>query len=159
MNFLLCIILYIRILDALSLLATCKTKQKINHKSQKKNNNKNTYKQKYFLWLWKNVDVHASRFSAYQIFDVLSIFNLLFQVNYFIIELIIIIINDDKSTLNENWILVYQRNTWTNSSCLTIALCLLGRKYFIQTHSFISFTVLVLKSNNYIVWILFNLAE
>lgn len=125
----------------------------------KKNNNKNTYKQKYFLWLWKNVDVHASRFSAYQIFDVLSIFNLLFQVNYFIIELIIIIINDDKSTLNENWILVYQRITWTNSSCLTNALSLLGRKYFIQTHSFISFTVLVLKSNNYIVWILFNLAE
>lgn len=125
----------------------------------KKNNNKNTYKQKYFLWLWKNVDVHASRFSAYQIFDVLSIFNLLFQVNYFIIELITIIINDDKSTLNENWILVYQRITWTNSSCLTNALCLLGRKYFIQTHSFISFTVLVLKSNNYIVWILFNLAE
>lgn len=125
----------------------------------KKNNNKNTYKQKYFLWLWKNVDVHASRFSAYQIFDVLSIFNFLFQVNYFIIELIIIIINDDKSTLNENWILVYQRITWTNSSCLTNALCLLGRKYFIQTHSFISFTVLVLKSNNYIVWILFNLAE
>lgn len=125
----------------------------------KKNNNKNTYKQKYFLWLWKNVDVHASRFSAYQIFDVLSIFNLLFQVNYFIIELIIIIVNDDKSTLNENWILVYQRITWTNSSCLTNALCLLGRKYFIQTHSFISFTVLVLKSNNYIVWILFNLAE
>lgn len=137
MNFLLCIILYIRILDALSLLATCKTKQKINHKSQK---TKNTYKQKYFLWLWKNVDVHASRFSAYQIFDVLSIFNLLFQVNYFIIELIIIIVNDDNSTLNENWILVYQRNTWTNSSCLTIALCLLGRKYFIQTHrvSFLS---------------------
>lgn len=125
----------------------------------KKNNNKNTYKQKYFLWLWKNVDVHASRFSAYQIFDVLSIFNLLFQVNYFIFELIIIIVNDDKSTLNENWILVYQRITWTNSSCLTNALCLLGRKYFIQTHSFISFTVLVLKSNNYIVWILFNLAE
>lgn len=125
----------------------------------KKNNNKNTYKQKYFLWLWKNVDVHASRFSAYQIFDVLSIFNLLFQVNYFIIELIIIIIKDDKSTLNENWILVYQRITWTNSSCLTNALCLLGRKYFIQTHSFTSFTVLVLKSNNYIVWILFNLAE
>lgn len=125
----------------------------------KKNNNKNTYKQKYFLWLWKNVDVHASRFSAYQIFDVLSIFDLLFQVNYFIIELIIIIVNDDKSTLNENWILVYQRITWTNSSCLTNALCLLGRKYFIQTHSFISFTVLVLKSNNYIVWILFNLAE
>lgn len=121
----------------------------------KKNNNKNTYKQKYFLWLWKNVDVHASRFSAYQIFDVLSIFNLLIQVNfnkYYII-------NDDKSTLNENWILVYQRITWTNSSCLTNALCLLGRKYFIQTHSFISFTVLVLKSNNYIVWILFNLAE
>lgn len=138
MNFLLCIILYIRILDALSLLATCKTKQKINHKSQK---TKNTYKQKYFLWLWKNVDVHASRFSAYQIFDVLSIFNLLFQVNYFIIELIIIIINDDKSTLNENWILVYQRITWTNSSCLTNALCLLGRKYFIQTHSFISFSL------------------
>lgn len=137
MNFLLSIILYIRILDALSLLETCKTKQKINHKSQK---TKNTYKQKYFLWLWKNVDVHASRFSAYQIFDVLSIFNLLFQVNYFIIELIIIIVNDDKSTLNENWILVYQRNTWTNSSCLTIALCLLGRKYFIQTHrvSFLS---------------------
>lgn len=149
MNFLLCIILYIRILDALSLLETCKTKQKMNHKSQK---TKNTYKQKYFLWLWKNVDVHASRFSAYQIFDVLSIFNLLFQVNfnkYYII-------NDDKSTLNENWILVYQRITWTNSSCLTNALCLLGRKYFIQTHSFISFTVLVLKSNNYIVWILFN---
>lgn len=137
MNFLLCIILYIRILDALSLLATCKTKQNINHKSQK---TKNTYKQKYFLWLWKNVDVHASRFSAYQIFDFLSIFNLLFQVNYFIIELIIIIVNDDKSRLNENWILVYQRNTWTNSSCLTIALCLLGRKYFIQTHrvSFLS---------------------
>lgn len=152
MNFLLSIILYIRILDALSLLETCKTKQKMNHKSQK---TKNTYKQKYFLWLWKNVDVHASRFSAYQIFDVLSIFNLLFQVNfnkYYII-------NDDKSTLNENWILVYQRITWTNSSCLTNALCLLGRKYFIQTHSFISFTVLVLKSNNYIVWILFNLAE
>lgn len=45
-----------------------------------------------------NVDVHASKFSAYQIFDVLSIFNLLFQVNfnkYYII-------NDDKSTLNEN---------------------------------------------------------
>lgn len=140
MNFLLCIILYIRILDALSLLATCKTKQKINHKSQKNNNKKTTYKQKYFLWLWKNVDVHASRFSAYQIFDVLSIFNLLFQVNYFIIELIIVIVNDDKSTLNENWILVYQRNTWTNSSCLTIALCLLGRKYFIQAHrvSFLS---------------------
>lgn len=137
MNFLLSIILYIRILDALSLLETCKTKQKMNHKSQK---TKNTYKQKYFLWLWKNVDVHASRFSAYQIFDVLSIFNLLFQVNYFIIELIIIIVNDDKSTLNENWILVYQRNTWTNSSCLTIALCLLGRKYFIKTHrvSFLS---------------------
>lgn len=133
MNFLLSIILYIRILDALSLLATCKTKQKINHKSQK---TKNTYKQKYFLWLWKNVDVHASRFSAYQIFDVLSIFNLLFQVNfnkYYII-------NDDKSTLNENWILVYQRITWTDSSCLTNALCLLGRKYFIQTHrvSFLS---------------------
>lgn len=137
MNFLLSIILYIRILDALSLLETCKTKQKMNHKSQK---TKNTYKQKYFLWLWKNVDVHASRFSAYKIFDVLSIFNLLFQVNYFIIELIIIIVNDDKSRLNENWILVYQRNTWTNSSCLTIALCLLGRKYFIQTHrvSFLS---------------------
>lgn len=133
MNFLLSIILYIRILDALSLLATCKTKQKINHKSQK---TKNTYKQKYFLWLWKNVDVHASRFSAYQIFDVLSIFNLLFQVNfnkYYII-------NDDKSTLNENWILVYQRITWTDSSCLTNALCLLGRKYFIKTHrvSFLS---------------------
>lgn len=133
MNFLLSIILYIRILDALSLLETCKTKQKINHKSQK---TKNTYKQKYFLWLWKNVDVHASRFSAYQIFDVLSIFNLLIQVNfnkYYII-------NDDKSTLNENWILVYQRITWTNSSCLTNALCLLGRKYFIQTHrvSFLS---------------------
>lgn len=125
----------------------------------KKTTTKNTYKQKYFVWLWKNVDVHASRFSAYQIFDVLSIFNLLFQVNYFIIELIIIIVNDDKSTLNENWILVYQRITWTNSSCLTNALCLLGRKYFIQTHSFISFTVLVLKSNNYIVWIFFNLAE
>lgn len=137
MNFLLCIILYIRILDALSLLETCKTKQKMNHKSQK---TKNTYKQKYFLWLWKNVDVHASRFSAYPIFDVLSIFNLLFQVNYFIIELIIIIINDDKSTLNENWILVYQRITWTDSSCLTNALCLLGRKYFIKTHrvSFLS---------------------
>lgn len=133
MNFLLSIILYIRILDALSLLETCKTKQKINHKSQK---TKNTYKQMYFLWLWKNVDVHASNFSAYQIFDVLSIFNLLIQVNfnkYYII-------NDDKSTLNENWILVYQRNTWTNSSCLTIALCLLGRKYFTQTHrvSFLS---------------------
>lgn len=133
MNFLLSIILYIRILDALSLLETCKTKQKMNHKSQK---TKNTYKQKYFLWLWKNVDVHASRFSAYQIFDVLSIFNLLFQVNfnkYYII-------NDDKSTLNENWILVYQRITWTDSSCLTNALCLLGRKYFIQTHrvSFLS---------------------
>lgn len=133
MNFLLSIILYIRILDALSLLETCKTKQKINHKSQK---TKNTYKQKYFLWLWKNVDVHASRFSAYQIFDVLSIFNLLIQVNfdkYYII-------NDDKSTLNENWILVYQRITWTDSSCLTNALCLLGRKYFIQTHrvSFLS---------------------
>lgn len=135
MNFLLSIILYIRILDALSLLETCKTKQKMNHKSQK---TKNTYKQKYFLWLWKNVDVHvhASRFSAYQIFDVLSIFNLLIQVNfnkYYII-------NDDKSTLNENWILVYQRITWTDSSCLTNALCLLGRKYFIQTHrvSFLS---------------------
>lgn len=133
MNFLLSIILYIRILDALSLLETCKTKQKMNHKSQK---TKNTYKQKYFLWLWKNVDVHASRFSAYQIFDVLSIFNLLFQVNfnkYYII-------NDDKSTLNENWILVYQRITWTDSSCLTNALCLLGRKYFIKTHrvSFLS---------------------
>lgn len=133
MNFLLSIILYIRILDALSLLETCKTKQKMNHKSQK---TKNTYKQKYFLWLWKNVDVHASKFSAYQIFDVLSIFNLLFQVNfnkYYII-------NDDKSTLNENWILVYQRITWTDSSCLTNALCLLGRKYFIQTHrvSFLS---------------------
>lgn len=133
MNFLLSIILYIRILDALSLLETCKTKQKMNHKSQK---TKNTYKQKYFLWLWKNVDVHASRFSAYQIFDVLSIFNLLFQVNfnkYYIID-------DDKSTLNENWILVYQRITWTDSSCLTNALCLLGRKYFIQTHrvSFLS---------------------
>lgn len=133
MNFLLSIILYIRILDALSLLETCKTKQKINHKSQK---TKNTYKQKYFLWLWKNVDVHASRFSAYQIFDVLSIFNLLIQVifnKYYII-------NDDKSTLNENWILVYQRITWTDSSCLTNALCLLGRKYFTQTHrvSFLS---------------------
>lgn len=133
MNFLLSIILYIRILDALSLLETCKTKQKINHKSQK---TKNTYKQKYFLWLWKNVDVHASRFSAYQIFDVLSIFNLLIEVNfnkYYII-------NDDKSTLNENWILVYQRITWTDSSCLTNALCLLGRKYFTQTHrvSFLS---------------------
>lgn len=137
MNFLLCIILYIRILDALSLLATCKTKQKINHKKQK---NKKHIQTKVFLWLWKNVDVHASRFSAYQIFDVLSIFNLLFQVNYFIIELITIIINDDKSTLNENWILVYQRITWTNSSCLTNAFCLLGRKYFIQTHrvSFLS---------------------
>lgn len=140
MNFLLCIILYIRILDAFSLLATCKTKQKINHKSQKTKTKQNTYKQKYFLWLWKNVDVHASRFSAYQIFDVLSIFNLLFQVNYFIFELIIIIINDDKSTLNENWILVYQRISWTNSSCLTNTFCLLGRKYFIQTHrvSFLS---------------------
>lgn len=133
MNFLLSIILYIRILDALSLLETCKTKQKINHKSQK---TKNTYKRKYFLWLWKNVDVHASRFSAYQIFDVLSIFNLLFQVNFNKYYIII----DDKSTLNENWILVYQRITWTNSSCLTNALCLLGRKYFIQTHrvSFLS---------------------
>lgn len=135
-------------------LKRAKQNKKLTTKAKKKHN-KNTYKQKYFLWLWKNVDVHASRFSAYQIFDVLSIFNLLIQVNfnkYYII-------NDDKSTLNENWILVYQRITWTNSSCLTNALCLLGRKYFIQTHSFISFTVLVLKSNNYIVWILFNLAE
>lgn len=139
-------------------LQRAKQNKKLTTKAQK-NQQKKHIQTKVFLWLWKNVDVHASRFSAYQIFDVLSIFNLLFQVNYFIIELIIIIINDDKSTLNENWILVYQRITWTNSSCLTNALCLLGRKYFIQTHSFISFTVLVLKSNNYIVWILFNLAE
>lgn len=139
-------------------LQRAKQNKKLTTKAQKKQQQKHI-QTKVFLWLWKNVDVHASRFSAYQIFDVLSIFNLLFQVNYFIIELITIIINDDKSTLNENWILVYQRITWTNSSCLTNALCLLGRKYFIQTHSFISFTVLVLKSNNYIVWILFNLAE
>lgn len=97
MNFLLSIILYIRILDALSLLETCKTKQKINHKSQKKTQQKHIQTKVFFVAL-KNGDVHASRFSAYQIFDVLSIFNLLIQVNfnkYYII-------NDDKSTLNEN---------------------------------------------------------
>lgn len=68
----------------------------------KKNNKKTHTNKSIFCGSEKNVDVHASRFSAYQIFDVLSIFNLLFQVNYFIFELIIIIINDDKSTLNEN---------------------------------------------------------
>lgn len=139
MNFLLCIILYIRILDALSLLATCKTKQKINHKSQKKQQQKHIQTKVFFVALKK------CRCTCKQVFCLSNIrrfivFYLLFQVNYFIIELIIIIVNDDKSTLNENWILVYQRNTWTNSSCLTIALCLLGRKYFIQTHrvSFLS---------------------
>lgn len=74
---------------------------KTKNEPQKPKNKKHIQTKVFFVAL-KNVDVHASRFSAYQIFDVLSIFNLLFQVNYFIIELIIIIVNDDKSTLNEN---------------------------------------------------------
>lgn len=70
---------------------------KTKNEPQKPKNKKHIQTKVFFVAL-KNVDVHASRFSAYQIFDVLSIFNLLFQVNfnkYYII-------NDDKSTLNEN---------------------------------------------------------